>query len=365
MRLTATDIAQLTGGAVDGAETRAVTTAAPVHQADPQTLTYAADEANLRRLRDCSAAIAIVAAEQLAAARSANSEMTFVYVTTDVEDAFLMAALSLHPQREQPQTGVSPAADIAPTATIGGETNIHPNATVSAEAEIGCRCTIYPGAYIGRGVVLGNDVVVHPNVVIYDDVTVGDSCIIHANAVIGADGFGYRPVNGRHVRIPHLGTVRLGNDVEIGAGSTIDRAKIGETVIGDGTKIDNLVMIGHNCELGRHNLLASQVGFAGSVSTGDYVVCAGQVGIADHVHLGDGAIFGAKCGVHRDMPGQATYLGSPASPIGETRKQLMAIRKLPDLRKTVRDLERQLTDLKASLEANADTSSQISESRAA
>lgn len=362
MRLTASEIAKIVGGTVHGDETAAVDNAAPVHQAGRNTLTFAANEPNVRRLPECEAPVVIVG-ENDATVAQASGPASVVVVAGDVEEAFLRVAQSLHPPRKQVQTGVSPAADIAPSAVIGGGCNIHPNVTISADAEIGSGCTIFPGAFVGRGVILGNNVVVHPNVVIYDDASIGNNCILHANSVIGADGFGYRLIDGQHVRIPHFGTVCIEDDVEIGAGTTIDRAKVGRTVIGQGTKIDNLVMVGHNCELGKHNLLVSQVGMAGSVTTGDYVVCAGQVGIADHVHLGDGAMFGAKCGVHRDMPGGQTYLGAPAAPIDETRRQLMALRKLPDMRKTVRTMEKELAALKAAVESVQEPSQTVPSSQ--
>ena len=350
MRLTANEIAKLVGGRVLGDGDAVAEHAAPVHQADNNALTFAANEANLRLLPECSAPIAMVAESDETIEHPADS-MTLVTVPTDVEEAFLLVAQTLHPVRTRTATGISPAADIAPSAIIGGNTNIHANVTVSEDVEIGTGCSIFPGTVIGRGVKIGNNVVLHPNVVLYDDISIGNDCIIHANSVVGADGFGYRPIDGQHVRIPHVGTVRIEDDVEIGACSTIDRAKVGATVIGQGTKIDNQVMVGHNCEIGKHNLLVSQVGFAGSVTTGSYVVCAGQVGVADHVHLGDGAIFGAQCGVHRSMPGGKTYLGAPAAPVDETSRQLMSLRKLPQLRKTVRTMEKELAALKASLEA--------------
>ena len=218
------------------------------------------------------------------------------------------------------------------------------------DASIGDNCSIGHGVVIGAGCRIGNNVTIHPNSVLYDDVIVGNDVTIHATCVIGADGFGYRLVDGRHEHLPHYGTVRICDDVEIGAGTTIDRAKVGETVIGSGTRIDNQVMIGHNCVIGRNNLLVSQVGCAGSVTTGDYVVCAGQVGIADHVHLGDGAIIGAKAGVHRDMPGGQSYLGAPASPAGEATRQLMALKKLPELRSTVKKLQKEIATLTARMD---------------
>ena len=354
LRLTAIEIAQAIDGTVHGDENVSISAAKSVHQAGPETLTFAANDANLKKLANTNAAVAIVSSKDLQTALE-NQALTVITTDGDVECSFLEVAAVLHKRRVPRETGISPAADIASSARIGEDTHIHPNATISENVEIGTGCSIYPGVFVGQNVTVGDNVTLYPNVVIYDGATIGNSVTIQANAVIGADGFGYRTINGEHVRVPHFGTVRIEDNVEIGACSTIDRAKVGETIIGAGTKIDNLVMVAHNCELGHHNLLASQVGFAGSTTTGDYVVCGGQVGVADHVHLGSGAIFGAKCGVHRDMSGGQTYLGAPASPIDETRRQLMAIRKLPDMRKSLRAAEKQLAALAetiASLEAS-------------
>jgi UDP-3-O-[3-hydroxymyristoyl] glucosamine N-acyltransferase len=272
-------------------------------------------------------------------------------VVEDPKDALLRIAGRLSPRRPRAEIGISPDAYVSATAQIGRETNVHPGAHVGPGAVVGDRSDIHPGAVIGRGCRLGNDVVIHPNAVLYDDVIVGDRVIIHAGAVIGADGFGYRLVDGRHERVPHFGTVRIEDDVEIGAATTIDRAMVDETVIGAGTKLDNLVMIGHNCEIGRHNLFVSQVGLAGSVTTGDYVVCAGQVGIADHVHLGSRCVLGAKAGVHKDVPEGQRYIGLPAIPEAEARRVVMAQHKIPEMRQQIKVLERMVQDLSSRLAA--------------
>ena len=228
---------------------------------------------------------------------------------------------------------------------MGSKTNIHPFVTIGEDVVIGECCDIEPGAVIGDGCVIGDDVRISPNVVLYRDTIIGDRVSIDSGTVIGSEGFGYRTVDGRHERLLHAGNVRICDDVEIGACTTIDRAKMGSTVIGKGTRIDDQVMIAHNCQIGEHNLLVSHTGIAGSSSTGAYVVCAGQSGIADHVHLGDGTIVGAKTGVHRDMPGGQKYLGIPARPAAEHARETMALKRLPEMRTTVKDLQKQLATL--------------------
>jgi UDP-3-O-[3-hydroxymyristoyl] glucosamine N-acyltransferase len=291
---------------------------------------------------------AVLVARQLSAEATGlvNGNSAFILVD-DPKDAFVQVAAHFAPKRARPEIGISCDAFVSATARIGKETNIHPGAHVGAGVILGDRCDIHPGAVLGRGCRLGDDVVVYPNAVLYDEVIVGNRVILHAGCVIGADGFGYRTVAGRHERIPHFGTVRIEDDVEIGANTTIDRAMVDETVIGQGTKLDNLVMIGHNCEIGRHNLFASQVGFAGSVTTGDYVVCAGQVGIADHAHLGSRSVLGPKAGVHDDVPDGERYVGVPAVPEVECYRSVLALQKLPEMRQQFRRLERKVANLAA------------------
>ena len=206
------------------------------------------------------------------------------------------------------------------------------------------RARLLPGCVIGRSVVL------YPNVVLYENTIVGDRSVIHAGAVLGAHGFGYKLVAGQHQLSAQLGHVRIGCDVEIGACSTIDRGTYSATVIGDGTKIDNQVMIAHNCRIGRHNLICSQVGIAGSTTTGDYVVMAGQVGVRDHVHIGTGAVLGAKSGVSNDVADGAHMLGTPAIPLREQKLKFALMARLPEMRQQLKQIERQLETLLAAPE---------------
>jgi UDP-3-O-[3-hydroxymyristoyl] glucosamine N-acyltransferase len=193
-------------------------------------------------------------------------------------------------------------------------------------------------------------VTLFPNVVLYEHTIVGNRVTIHAGAVIGAYGFGYQLSEGRHERSPQLGFVAIDDDVEIGANATIDRGTYGPTVIGEGTKIDNLVMIAHNCRIGRHNLICSQVGIAGSCTTGDYVVMAGQVGLRDHVEIGDRVALGAKAGVMHSIA-EGAWVGIPATPEREQMVKLAAVTRLPEMRKEFRALQRQVAELAARLNA--------------
>jgi UDP-3-O-[3-hydroxymyristoyl] glucosamine N-acyltransferase len=237
---------------------------------------------------------------------------------------------------------IDPTAHVHPTARLGAGVSIGPFAVVGEGSEVGPSSALLAGACVGRFCKIGEGVTLHPHAVLYDDCVLGNRVTVHANAVIGADGFGYRTQNGRHVKVPQLGWVEVEDDVEIGACSTIDRGTFGPTRIGAGTKIDNLVMIGHNCQIGRHNVFVGQVGIAGSVTTGDYVVMAGQVGIADHVHVGDRATLGAKAGVNKDVPPDSRMLGAPATPDREQMRIMMSLVKLPDLCKDVKRIKHHL-----------------------
>ncbi len=194
------------------------------------------------------------------------------------------------------------------------------------------------GCRIGEGVIL------FPNVVLYPGTVVGARCTIHAGAIIGGYGFGYQTVEGAHRRGAQLGNVEIGCDVEIGAGTTIDRGTYDATTIGDGTKIDNQVMIAHNCQIGKHNLICSQVGIAGSCKTGDYVVMAGQVGLSDHLNIGHRAILGAKAGLMNDVPDDAVFIGIPATPERDQWRMWGHVRQLPNLRRQLKKLQQQLEE---------------------
>lgn len=343
MGLIAQHIADLVGGKLVGDPNAAVQDARPADCVEAGYLTFAVDARRLQDIPDGIAAVVVVP-QSLEASLPQDSGTTYI-VAADPIDAVMKAMDVLRPPRKWSFEGISLDAAIADSAEIGDGTTIYPGVHIFEDAVVGERCTLFPGVIIGAGCRIGNDVTLDPYVVVYPEVEVGDNVEIQAGAVLGGDGFRYETRQGKHERVRHCGVLKIGDDVEIGAGSTFDRAVLGETVVGDGTKIGNLVAVAHNCELGKHNLLVSQVGFAGSVTTGEYVVCAGQVGVGDHVHLGDGCVLGAKSGVHRDLEGGRTYLGAPAAPIEETTRQMMAIRRLPELRTTVRRLEKEVAGI--------------------
>jgi UDP-3-O-[3-hydroxymyristoyl] glucosamine N-acyltransferase len=230
--------------------------------------------------------------------------------------------------------GISPQAAIAESAKLGNNVAIGTFTSIGDDVVIGDDTIIYPNVTIEPGTTIGSNCIVYPQVSIYHGTKIGDRCIIHSGVVIGSDGYGFATHGGRHHKIPQIGIVRIENDVEIGAGTTIDRAALGETVIGEGTKIDNLVQIGHNVRVGRHCLLVSHVGIAGSAELGDYVVVAGQSGIAGHLKIGNGVQVAAKSAVLGDVPDNTKVMGIPAIPFRDfARREAMLKRLIQERRR--------------------------------
>lgn len=236
--------------------------------------------------------------------------------------------------------GVHPTAAVDPSATLGQGVSIGPNCTIGPRTTVGDGAVLIANVALGADVAIGRGTILHPGVVVGDRCRVGQACIFYGGVIIGADGFGYLPApNGRGiVKIPHVGNVEIGDAVEIGANSCIDRAKFGSTVIGSATKIDNLCQIGHNCRIGRACLICGLAGIGGSVTIGDGVVIAGHVGIADNLKIGDRAVIAAKSGVMNDIPAGETWWGFPAQPAKRMARSMAVLRNLPELARAVRAL---------------------------
>jgi len=338
------ELALRVGGELHGDASLAIHGVAAISKAGPNEITFAGDEKHLRLLAVSRAGACLISRKLRDIRLLAGLSVAFVFVD-DPQEACLVLARGFRPEAPPANIGISPQAIISPQATIGADCHIYPGAYIDDGAVLGSGCVLYPGVYVGRNCTIGNQCTLYPYAVLYPDVRLGERVIVHASAILGADGFGYRFRSGRFEKIPQLGWVEVENDCEIGACTTIDRGMIGATVIGEGSKLDNLIMIGHNCQLGRHNAFASQVGLAGSVTTGDYVRCAGQVGVADHVHLGRGCTLGAKAGVHKDIPEGDTQIGYPSRPEQEQLRIVMATGKVPEMRKQLRELEARVEEL--------------------
>jgi UDP-3-O-[3-hydroxymyristoyl] glucosamine N-acyltransferase len=264
----------------------------------------------------------------------------------DADAAFAAACALFAPEPVIQPRGVHPQAWVSPEAKLGAEVSVGAFAVVEAGADIGDGTTLYPQTYVGHGAKLGRDCLLYPLASIRERCVLGDRVILHNGAVIGSDGFGYTvDAQGVRTKIPQTGIVVLEDDVEIGANATIDRARFGETRVGKGTKVDNLVQIAHNCVIGDHSVLCSQVGLAGTTTLGRHVICAGQAGLAGHLTIGDGAVIGAQAGVPKDLPGGQMYLGAPAVPRLEFGKSLAHVASLPKLKDKLKELEKRLARL--------------------
>ncbi len=335
MSTTLRQLAELVQGEVCGDAELVIHAARSVAEAQPGDITFVENDKHAHLLASCRASAVVVP-------KSLPVNGRTVVRVADPLGAFVAIVRHLQGRKEPPPHGVDPLAYVHPTARLGAEASVFPFAAVGEGTVVGARCKIHSGAVLGRSCWLGDDVTVYPNAVIYDGTVLGNRVIVHANAVLGADGFGYRLQGGRHVKVPQLGHVELGDDVEVGACTTVDRGTFQATKVGEGTKIDNLVQVAHNCKLGRHNLVVSQVGIAGSSSTGDHVVIAGQVGICDHVHIGDRVLIGAKAGVTKDIAAGERVLGAPATPERDQKRILMSLERLPEMRKDLRRVKRHL-----------------------
>lgn len=344
MQTTLGELALLVDGQVVGPEYLVIQGAATLRDAGPGEITLADSADRGRTLADSKAA-AVVCPRSFT-----PGEMPAVLVN-DVHAAFAKIVLYFQPARAAKRIGVSRMSAVSSSAVLGADVDVHPFATIGDETTIGDGSTIHSGVHIMAGCRIGRDVMIFPGAVLYENTVVGDRTIVHAAAVLGAYGFGYDLVDGRHKLSAQLGNVVIGEDVEIGAGTTIDRGTYGPTVIGDGTKIDDQVMVAHNCRLGRHNMLCSQVGIAGSSSTGDYVVLAGQAGVRDHVHIGTGAVVGAMGGVVNDIPDNSRYIGIPATPERDQKLQLASLFKLPEMRRQFKALQQTVDKLAAQIAA--------------
>jgi UDP-3-O-[3-hydroxymyristoyl] glucosamine N-acyltransferase len=265
-------------------------------------------------------------------------------VCADPEISFIKAVELLHPARVY-SSQVSPQAVLENNVTLGQGVYIGPYAVIGQDAIIGDNSTLLAGAYVGKNVKIGENCKIYPYAVIYDDVVVGNNVIIHSGSIIGADGFGYKFRNNIHVKVPQVGNVIIDDNVEIGANTCIDRGALGSTLIGEGTKIDNLVQIGHNNKVGKNVIMCGLTGVSGSCNIEDYAILAGSSGVADHVTIGQGAVVMARSGVAGDVKAGTQVFGSPAKDKKTAYKEQIALSKLPELLKKVKLLEEKIQAL--------------------
>jgi len=334
MPLTAAELANHLQGKVVGDAAVLLKNFAPAENARPGDVTFAENGEYFVQAENSAASAIIVGAGFESARKTliqvANPRVGFA------------RALELFFPETRPAVGVHPTAVIAATAQVDATAHVGPHCVIGERVRIGARAVLQGGDHVGADCRLGDDVILFPNVTLYPRTELGQRVRIHAGSVIGSDGFGYVLDGGAHLKVPQIGNVVVGDDVEIGACVTIDRGALGSTVVGRGTKIDNLVQIAHNVQIGEHCLLCSQVGIAGSTKLGNYVVLAGQVGLAGHLRIGNQVTIAAQSGVMHDIPDGAKWFGYPAQPDKDAKRQMVALRQLPGLIKRLAELEKQL-----------------------
>jgi UDP-3-O-[3-hydroxymyristoyl] glucosamine N-acyltransferase len=330
--MTLAQVAEIIGARLVGSGETVVRGVGTLAEAGPDEVTFLSNPRYRKAMSGTRAGAAIVADEVPGAAVP-----QLIVANPYAAYARLMRTLFT---AERKAAGISADARVDPSAKVGAEPDIGAFVTVGPGCVVGDRATLGPGVHVGAGCTLGDDVTLHAGVVLREGCRLGNRVTVHSGAVIGSDGFGYASEGGVHQKIPHVGTVVLEDDVELGANVTIDRAVLGQTVIGAGTKIDNQVQVAHNVRIGKGCLIAALVGVSGSTELGDYVVMGGQAGIAGHVHVGKGTRVAAKAGVTKDTAAGQTVSGFPAAPHREELRRQASVTRLPELRARVEALER-------------------------
>lgn len=339
MPRTAADIATYLGGEVVGDAMIAIQGFAPADSARAGDLTFAENEAYFTKAEQSAASAILVSG-------NFNSATKTLIRVTNARVAFAKVLPLFFPEPVFP-AGIHPTAQVAASAAIDPTAHVGAFCVIGERVKIGPRVVLEGANHVGADCVLGDDSYLFPRVVLYPRCLVGQRVRIHAGTVVGADGFGYVFDQGRHLKVPQIGNVIIQDDVEIGANAAIDRAALGSTVIGKGTKIDNLVQVGHNVLLGEHCILCGQVGLAGSTKVGSYVTMAGQAGLAGHITIGNKVTIGAQSGVMHDIPDGQTWLGAPAQPDKQAKRIMIALQRLPELVRRVGELEKQLAQAQA------------------
>lgn len=335
------ELARLVGGELVGSASTEIKGIAGLEDARPGDITWAEDDKRLAQVRESKATAVVVPLRAEAVGKPAirvhNPRLAF---------ARLLAAFA------PPETiplGVHETAVIGEDVELGPDVSVQAHVVLGDRVRLGKNVVLYPGVYVGEDTVIGDDTVIYPNVTIRERVKIGRRVIIHSGTVVGADGFGYTWDGREHVKIPQIGTVIVEDDVELGANVTVDRATCGATVIGKGTKIDNLVQVAHNVVLGEHCRVVAQSGIAGSARLGARIDVGGQAGVVGHLHVGDGTVIAARGLVAKDLPPRSFVSGFPARPHPENMRVLAATNRLPSLLKTVGALEKRIAALEAAL----------------
>ncbi len=335
------ELAEWVGGTVVGDGEVEISGVAAIEEARAGEITFIANPKYLPQLNETNASAVIVSKE----VTQANTPLLCV------ANPYLAFAkiLSLFFQKPTNPKGSIPMPGSAPLPSWAKRSTIYPFVYIGDRCRIGDRVTLYPGVYVGEDSSIGEESILYPNVSIYPGTVIGKRVILHSGVVVGSDGFGYVKEGKKNVKIPQVGGVEIEDDVEIGANTTIDRATLGKTIIRRGVKIDNLVQVAHNVVIGEDSIIVAQVGISGSTKIGSNVTLAGQVGVADHIEIGDNVMVGAQSGVSHDLPANQAYSGSPALPHREFLRMVTVFPKLPEMRKTLIEIEKRLKKIEETI----------------
>lgn len=346
---TLSKLAEYVGGRVCGDPNVLIKSASTLGRAEDGDISFLANSKYEKQLRTTKASAVIVGKE------TPNATVPLL-VAADPYYAFMQIMVLLHGHRKHKKVGVSPRSTISDSAKIGADCHIHDFVTVADGAKVGDGCIIYPGVHVGKDVQVGNDCIIYPNVVIYNNCRIGNRVIINANSTIGEDGFGYASHKGVHHKIPQIGNVIIEDDVEIGACCGVERGTLGDTVIGQGSKLGDLVAIGHGAKVGAHCLLVAQVGIAGSTTLGHHCMVGGQVGIVGHISIGNNVTIAAQAGVINNVPDGKVILGAPAIEANQGKRAYSMIQYLPEMRQSIRDLQSRIERISSYVEADFEDS---------
>lgn len=341
MKFTASQIAAAVGGTVDGDENATVSTFAKIEEAADGTLTFLANPKYTHHIYDTHASIVLVRRD-FVAEHPVNATLIRVddpYATLSRLLQMVDAVVNVRPTGVEQPSFVAEGVELPEGAYIGAF------AYVGKGARLGRNVKIYPQAYVGPGAIIGDDSVLYPGVKVYHNCRIGARCVLHAGVVIGADGFGFAPTDdGSYNKIPQIGIVEIADDVEIGANTTVDRATMGCTRVGKGTKLDNLIQVAHNVQIGEHTVMAAQSGVAGSTKIGSHCMVGGQVGFAGHISVGDNVQIGAQSGIPNDVKSGSRLMGYPAVSAGDFARNTVYIKRLPELFRKMSQIEQDLKE---------------------
>ncbi len=332
MELSLTEIAEFVQGELEGGDTVNIRGVAKIEDAGIGEITFISNPRYAKHIETTKASAVLVSKDFPATTKP-------VIRTNNPYLSFLKVLKAFHPAQETLAEGIHPSAIIDKSTKIGVRVHIGTGVVIDRNCKIGKNVSIYPGVVVGREVVIGNNTVIYANVVLRERIQIGNNVIIHSGTVIGSDGFGFAREGQQYHKIPQVGTVIIEDDVEIGANCTIDRATLGVTILHKGVKLDNLIQVAHNVEIGENTVIAAQTGISGSTKIGKNVMIGGQVGFVGHIEIGDNTTIGAQSGVSKSLPPNSVFFGYPARPIMQAKREEAALRKLPDLLKRISELE--------------------------